>query len=189
MDSKSVFFENSFLETFPLTFAAFQSSICLRFLFGGFFATKSDLGVRGFSGGFFVPKMPILRPENGDEKSSPFLSLGFRSSIFATARFSRVFCATNSVFCRGGVFVGFGCACFCDQTESSEHPSSCKRAGWTKKEAAQPMQVDQKVLTEGVPMRAVHPSLRLENRIQRCLTLPTRGARNLNQRQNLRMIL
>ena len=64
----SVFFEDSFLETFPLTFADFQSSFCLRFLFGGFFAMNSDPGVRGFSGKFFVPKMPILRPENGDAR-------------------------------------------------------------------------------------------------------------------------
>ena len=35
------------------------------------------MGVRVFFGRFFCPKMPSSRPENGEEKSSPFLSFGF----------------------------------------------------------------------------------------------------------------
>ena len=106
----SVFFEKSFLETFPLTFADFQNSICLRFLFGGFFATKSDLGVRGFSGRikFLSQKCPLCSPKTATRKVLPFLALVFGVLFFVTARFSGGFCATNSVFCRGGVFVGFG---------------------------------------------------------------------------------
>ena len=83
------FLEDSFLETFPLTFAVFQSSICLRFLFGGFFATNSDLGVRGFVGKIFGPKIPCFSSRKRRKKSSPFLSLVFSEFYFCYGAFLR----------------------------------------------------------------------------------------------------
>ena len=120
----SVFFEDSFLETFPLTFAAFQSSICLRFLFGGFFAMSSDLGVRGFSGKFFGPKNPCFSSRKRRKKVLPFFALFFRSSIFVTARFCGGFWATNSVICVGHGFVWFR-VCVFVWIYLSESGSSC----------------------------------------------------------------
>ena len=42
------------METVPLHFAVFQSSVLLRFFFGGFFGTNFGMGVRGFWGGFWA---------------------------------------------------------------------------------------------------------------------------------------
>ena len=100
-----VFFGNSFLETFPFHFAAFQSSIRLRFFLGGFFGTNFGMGVRGMFWEDLGHKNAHIASRKRRRKI--LLVLGFsRSSIFSW----RVFCgglwATNSVFCIGGVCVG-----------------------------------------------------------------------------------
>ena len=67
----SVFFWAFFLETVPLHFAAFRSSIRLRFLSESFWQRALKRGVRGFLGrSFLAQKCPFLRPENGKEKFS-----------------------------------------------------------------------------------------------------------------------
>ena len=77
------------METVPLHFAVFESSVCLRFFFGGFFRTNFGMGVRGFWGGVLGPKMPFLRPENGEKKrSSPFLRF-FSEFYFCYGTFLR----------------------------------------------------------------------------------------------------
>ena len=106
------FFEELFLETFPLFLADFQSSMIsvLAFFFGEFFATNFGLGVRGirFWGGFLGPEMPLFCfPKTAKKKVLPVLAFFFRSSIFVTARFPEGFWDTSSVSYDGAVFAWF----------------------------------------------------------------------------------
>ena len=71
------------------------------------------MGVRGFSGWIFVPKMPTFAARKRRRRKFSFSQLWFWSPIFVTARSSGGFCATSSVFCRGCVFVGLWCAFLC----------------------------------------------------------------------------
>ena len=81
------------------------------------------MGVRSFWGGFLGPKMPFLRPENGENKVFPFLGF-FRSFVFVTARFCGGFWATSSVICIGRGFVWFR-VCVFVWVYLSELGSSC----------------------------------------------------------------
>ena len=81
------FFLGVFFGDFPSYFGVFQSSIRLRFFLGRFFATNSESGVRTFWGFVRSLKCPCFASQKRRKKSSPFLSLAFRSSISVTARF------------------------------------------------------------------------------------------------------
>ena len=103
----SVFFVDFFRENVPLHFAVFQSSVCLSFFFRRVFQSELWNGSPGFLRMIFVPKMPILRPENGEKRSSPFLRFFLGVLLLLRRVFAEGFWATNSVICIGGVFVWF----------------------------------------------------------------------------------
>ena len=56
------------------------------------------------------PIMPFLRPENGDEKSSPFLSLGFGVLFLLRRVFEEGFGQRTPCFVLAVFLCGSGCA-------------------------------------------------------------------------------